>query len=77
MACDYVECPASGRSCDYTPNGPNGENQCRYCGSREPARNALAVVEGAIMDEHNPHRNRPHNDAPRSARPGRTKFKRY
>lgn len=28
----YDECAARSEGCDFTPNGPNGEMQCQYCG---------------------------------------------
>jgi hypothetical protein len=31
------ECAASGRSCIYAGDGPNGEFQCIYCGKLEPS----------------------------------------
>jgi hypothetical protein len=30
------ECAASGASCSYANEGPNGESQCRYCGKARP-----------------------------------------
>lgn len=40
--CDGVpdECVASGQSCSYRPDGPNGESQCQYCGKSEDDKNA-------------------------------------
>jgi hypothetical protein len=32
---DDLNC-ATGRSCEYGPHGPNGEQQCQYCGHSAP-----------------------------------------
>lgn len=34
------ECAATGQSCSYRPDGPNGESQCQYCGKSEDDKNA-------------------------------------
>lgn len=34
------ECVATGQSCSYRPDGPNGESQCQYCGKSEDDKNA-------------------------------------
>lgn len=34
---DWDECGATGQSCSYRPDGPNGEMQCQYCGKEKPA----------------------------------------
>lgn len=34
------ECAATGQSCEYAPEGMNGEMQCKYCGKSEDDKNA-------------------------------------
>lgn len=34
------ECVATGQSCEYAPDGPNGEMQCKYCGKSIEHKNA-------------------------------------
>lgn len=36
----FDECAASGESCSYRADGPNGEMQCRYCGKSQGSRGA-------------------------------------
>jgi hypothetical protein len=34
------ECVATGQSCEYAPDGPDGEMQCKYCGKSIEHKNA-------------------------------------
>lgn len=43
------ECVASGASCSYAPDGPNGEIQCRYCGKAK-ANNFFGTLEPITPD---------------------------
>lgn len=38
----WRECAASGQSCEDEPIGPNGEMQCKYCGSAAPPGGSTA-----------------------------------
>jgi hypothetical protein len=51
----YKECAASGAGCNYGPHGPDGEQQCEYCGDApahaQAGEVALPVCAGTVFDD--------------------------
>ena len=46
---EYEGCPATGTGCNYGAYGPDGSNQCQYCGSPPEVEPTDAEIEDVLM----------------------------